>query len=152
MASLYQINTSDGGVPKIPVDEAEIGINGIVGDRQADLEHHGGLDRALCLFSLEVIEALRAEGNEIGPGTTGENLTITGLEWELVKPGTRLRIGQAVAQVTSYTTPCAKIAASFSDGISARIHPAAHPGWSRAYARVIIGGVIRSGDDVELID
>ena len=152
MASIYQINTSDGGVPKVSVDEAEIGINGIVGDRQADLEHHGGLDRALCLYSLGVIEALRAEGNEIGPGTTGENLTITGLQWELVKPGTRLRIGQTIAQVTSFTTPCSKIAASFSDGMSARIHPVAHPGWSRAYARVIIGGVIRAGDEVELIE
>jgi MOSC domain-containing protein YiiM len=152
MASVYQINTSRGGVPKTPVDEAVIDISGIVGDDQSDKEHHGSLDQALCLYSLEVIEALQAEGNPIAPGTTGENLTITGLEWESLVPGTRVRLGQTLAQVTHFTTPCNTIAGSFADRKSARIHQSAHPGWSRVYAKVIIGGVIRTGDDVELIE
>lgn len=152
MATVFQINASDGGVPKLPVSEALIDINGIVGDDQSDKEHHGGFDRALCLFSLEVIEALQAEGHPISAGTAGENLTITGLDWDLVSPPVRLRIGSTVAQVTSYTSPCSKISGSFSDGRSARIGQAVHPGWSRVYAKVIIGGTIRRGDEVELLD
>ena len=152
MASVHQISVSGGGVPKLAVGEAVIDINGIVGDDQANKEHHGGIDRALCLYSLEVIQALQGEGHPILPGSTGENLTITGLDWNLMAPDVRLRVGQTIIQVTSFTTPCSKIAGSFSDGISARIHNAAHPGWSRVYARVIIGGAIGTGDEVELLD
>lgn len=152
MASLHQINMSEGGVPKRAVDQAVIDINGIVGDDQADKVHHGGIERALCLYSLEVIQALQDEGHPISPGSTGENLTITGLDWTRIRPDIRLRVGQTVIQVKSFTTPCSTIAGSFSDGISARIHNGAHPGWSRVYARVIIGGAIRAGDEVGLLD
>ena len=149
---LAQINLSGGGVPKLAVDEAVIDINGIIGDDQANQEHHGGIDRALCLYSLEVIQALQDEGHPIEPGSAGENLTITGLDWSRIVPDVRLRVGQTVIQVTTFTTPCAKIAGSFSDGISARIHNGAHPGWSRVYARVVIGGTVRTGDEVSLLD
>ncbi len=152
MATVFQINASGGGVPKIPVQEAVVDISGIVGDDQTDKEHHGGFDRALCLYSLEVIAALQAEGHPISAGTAGENVTITGLDWNLVVPPARLRIGSTVAQVTSYTNPCSTISGSFSDGKSARISHATHPGWSRVYAKVIIGGTIRRGDEVELLD
>jgi MOSC domain-containing protein YiiM len=45
---LIAINTSDGGVPKRPRAEAFVGANGIDGDRQRDLRHHGGPHRAVC--------------------------------------------------------------------------------------------------------
>jgi MOSC domain-containing protein YiiM len=152
MASVHQINIGGGGVPKLPIDEVGVDINGIIGDDQASKEHHGGPDRALCLFSLQVIEALQTEGHPIAPGSTGENLTITGLDWDRVGPDSRLRIGQTVAQITNFTSPCWKIVGSFSDRDSARISQAEHPGWSRVYAKVIISGAIRTGDDVEVID
>jgi MOSC domain-containing protein YiiM len=151
MATVFQINASGGGVPKTPVQEAVVDISGIVGDDQANRKHHGGVDRALCLYSLELIEALQAEGHPIKPGSTGENLTISGIDWDLLEPGVRLRIGQTIVQITSHTTPCYKITGSFSDGISARIDQTEHPGWSRFYARVIIGGDIHAGDEVALI-
>ena len=37
---------------------------------------HGGPERALCLFSLERILELQAEGHPIFPGAAGENITI----------------------------------------------------------------------------
>ena len=73
------INTSRGGVPKEPVFEAMITQAGLDGDRQRDLRFHGGPDRAVVLFSLDVIRDLQREGHAIAPGTTGENLTISGL-------------------------------------------------------------------------
>ena len=149
---IVQISVSPGGVPKLPVEAAEVAELGIVGDGHADAEHHGGPERALCLFSLERIRALQAEGHPIAPGSTGENLTLEGIDWELVVPGARLRLGAHVlAEVTRYTTPCKTIRNSFAGGDFNRIHHAIHPGWSRVYARVLRGGVIRPGDPAELL-
>ena len=72
---------AEGGVPKIPVGAARLGAEGVEGDKQNDLRHHGGPLRAVCIYSLEIIEALQGEGHPIGPGTTGENITISGLDW-----------------------------------------------------------------------
>ena len=66
MAHVHQISISGGGVPKGAVPEAEVRAGGIDGDRQATPKIHGGPDRAVCLFSLEVIQALQAEGHPIG--------------------------------------------------------------------------------------
>lgn len=150
MGQVHQINTSNGGVPKLPVDHAVIDESGLIGDVQADRVHHGGPDQALCLFSLQVIEALQAEGHPIGPGSAGENITVSGLDWSQVTPGTRMRIGQVEAEITFYATPCAKNAQWFSDGRYNRIHASRHPGESRVYARVMKGGAIAKGDPVDL--
>ena len=151
-ASVVQINASDGGVPKRPIERALIGTLGVEGDRQESTEFHGGPERALCLFSLERIEALQAEGHPIAPGGAGENITITGLDWDDVGPGSRLRLGDSVLiEITRYTAPCYKISANFADGDFNRINQKTHPGWSRAYARVLDGGPLLPGDAVELL-
>ncbi len=147
-----QINVSGGGVPKRPIDRAVIGALGVEGDQQANTEHHGGPERALCLFSLERIEALQAEGHAIAPGAAGENITIAGLDWDAVAPGARLRLGDAVLiEITRYTAPCYKIKANFEGGDFNRINQNTNPGWSRAYARVLRGGPLLPGDSVELL-
>ena len=87
---VYQINVSDGGVPKHPVLEAVISKTGVEGDRQQNLKFHGGPDRAVCLYSQELIERLQDEGHSIEAGFSGENLTLAGLEWE--KSETRGRL------------------------------------------------------------
>lgn len=144
------INVSAGGVPKEPVAEAAVAEAGLSGDRQRDLVHHGGPDRAVSLFSLEAIEALRREGHPIAAGTTGENLTLAGIDWGAVVPGTEIRAGPARLLVTGYATPCSNIEGSFAGGRFTRISQKLHPGWSRVYARVLAGGVVRTGDPVEL--
>ena len=151
-ATITHINVSNGGVPKLPIERAVIGTLGVESDRQANTEHHGGPERALCLFSLERIEALQTEGHPITPGGAGENITITGLDWDAVAPGTQLRLGESVLiEITGYTAPCYKIEANFSDGDFNRINQKTNPGWSRAYAKVIEGGPLLPGDPVELL-
>ena len=148
---VYQINVSDGGVPKLPVPEAYITVQGVAGDRQRSVQYHGGVDRAVCLYALEVIEALRAEGHAVAPGSCGENLTLAGLDWARLKPGDRLRIGADVwLEVTSYTVPCKQQTQWFKDRNFMRISQKKHPGWSRLYARVMAGGRVRPGDSVTL--
>ena len=90
-----QINISRGGVPKRPVPSARVSDAGVEGDRH-DHPRHGGLEAAVSLFAAEAIARVASEGHPIGPGTTGENLTVAGLDWSLVAPGVHLRIGEVV--------------------------------------------------------
>jgi MOSC domain-containing protein YiiM len=145
------INVSRGGVPKTGVFEALVTEHGVDGDWQADRRHHGGPGRAVCLFSLELIQALQGEGHPIAAGTTGENITISGLDWPSLTPGRELRIGSVRLQITDYAAPCETIRGSFRDFRSVRISHKAHPGWSRLYTRVLTSGIIRPGDAVEVL-
>lgn len=127
-------------------------VGGVAGDAQRDRELHGGPDRALCLFSMELIRALQAEGHPITPGQIGENLTVEGLDWNKVAPGARLLLGEDVlVEVTRYTSPCTNIRAAFTGGEYARVSQKRHPGGSRVYARVLRTGAIRCGDPVRLL-
>jgi MOSC domain-containing protein YiiM len=147
---LESINASRGGVPKASLFEALITEEGVDGDRQRDLRFHGGPDRAVVLFSLDVIRALQREGHPIAAGTTGENLTVSGLDWAAVVPGAELRIGEVHLQITEYTSPCRKVAGSFAGDDYLRISQKRHAGSSRVSARVLAGGLVRMGDPVVL--
>jgi len=151
VAHVHQINTSKGGVPKRRIHRAVIDASGVVGDEQADKENHGSPAQALCLYSLEVIEKLQGEGHPIQPGSAGENITVSGLDWSEVVPAARLRIGDIEIEVTGYASPCEKNAQWFRGGRFSRMLQTRHPGESRVYARVLRGGAITSGDPVVLI-
>ena len=149
---VQQISVSGGGVPKTAIAGGYVGSSGLIED--AHLEpFHGGLEKALCLYSLEVIQQLAAEGHPITPGAAGENVTVEGVDWELVKPGTRWQIGAEVAiEITHYTTPCKKNSRWFVAGDISQMNQQIHPGRSRVYARVISEGEIRVGDQFEATD
>ncbi len=149
---IFQISTSPGGVPKRSVPVAEVTSLGLAGDIQLDKVHHGGPDRAVCLFSLEHILALQAEGNPIYPGSIGENVTVAGLDWSKVVPGARLQLGEHVElEITSYAAPCSNIAGSFAESRFGRVSQKSNPGWARAYARVIRTGSIAPGDPIRFL-
>ncbi len=146
---IHQISISNGGVPKMAVRECRVLKDGLEGDWQHDRKHHGGPERAVCLFSLEVIERLRSEGHPIGPGTTGENLTVSGVEWKRAVPGARVLIGDrgnVELELVSYAAPCSTIRESFRDLDSRRIKEELHAGESRVYARVVREGLVQTGD------
>jgi len=147
---LRSINISPGGVPKRSVPAVRIGLFGLEGDGHDD-PRHGAPDAAVCLFSLEMITRIAAEGHPIAPGSTGENLTIEGLDWSHVVPGVRLRLGNVTLEVTKFTIPCRTIRASFREGDVSRIHPERHPGESRVYARVLTEGFVKAGAPIELV-
>ena len=149
---VHSLNVSGGGVPKRPVLEAYVTRNGLRGDTQGDLRYHGGPERAVSLFSLDVIERLRAEGHPISPGAAGENVTVSGIDWRLAVPGARLEFeGGVVLEVASYCVPCGKIRAAFADGKIHRISQGDHPGESRVYARVLVEGTVREGETVTVV-
>lgn len=150
-AHLHSINVSNGGVPKLAREACAVHRTGLEGDRQRDLENHGGAQRAVSVYSMELIEALRAEGHPIAPGTIGENLTLAGLPWSEMRPGVRIEVGEVLLELASYAAPCQIIAASFSDGRVVRVSEKVNPGWSRLYARVVKEGTLRVGDRVRIL-
>jgi MOSC domain-containing protein YiiM len=148
---IVQLSVSRGGVPKRAVPEARVGLLGLEGDTH-DYRHHGGPERAVCLFPQELIRTLAAEGHAIAPGVIGENVTTEGLDWSLVVPGAHLQLGdQVLLRVTRYTSPCTKIATVFTGGDHGRVSQKLHPGVSRVYASVLVEGVVRVGDVVRLV-
>ena len=149
--TLVSINRSNGGVPKRRVDDAKVSRLGLLGDAQTDTKHHGGPERAVCVYSLERIRALQVEGHPIDVGTVGENITVEGIDWDMVVPRTLISLGKEVRlEVTAFTNPCKTIKESFIDGKFVRISQKLHPGWSRVYTRVLSEGEIRFGDSVEV--
>lgn len=148
---VHRLNVSGGGVPKTRVSAALVSRDGIAGDVQGDRRYHGGPERAVSLFSLEVIDRLRGEGHPVAPGSAGENVTVAGLDWRRVVPGARLVFeGGVVLEVVSYCVPCGKLRASFAGGEIRRIDQRDHPGESRVYARVEAEGALREGEPVRL--
>ena len=148
--TVVSVNISAGGVPKLPVDSVMVGLDSIEGDGHNDRKHHGGPERAVCLYSAELIAGLRGEGHPIEAGWAGENFTISGIDWSLMQPGVRLTIGAAEIELTAYTTPCKTIRASFTSGNFVRISHTMNPGWSRVYGKVLVAGRVARGDHVEL--
>jgi MOSC domain-containing protein YiiM len=140
---------SGGGVPKTPIPEAIVGYRGVEGDRQAARQHHGRVWQALCLWSADVVDRLRREGHPIAIGNAGENVSIAGIDWATLRPGTRVALGDEVlVELSAYSTPCKKNAGWFLDGDFNRMNHDRESGISRVYASVLRDGTIAPGDAV----
>lgn len=149
---IIQINISDGGTPKRSVPNVQITSDGLVGDRQRNLKYHGGPDRAVCLWSVDIIRTLQDEGHPIDPGSAGENITVADLAWEQLAPSMQLLLGDTVRlSITDYAAPCRHISRYFSDRRYSRISQKHYPGTSRLYARVLTPGIVQVGSSVTLI-
>ena len=149
---IVQLSVSPGGLPKRPVPDARIGYLGLEGDAHRAHEHHGGPDRAVCLFPIEAIHRLAAEGHTVVAGALGENVTTEGLDWAAIVPGVQLRLGERVVlEITKYTSPCFNLAPLFQSRNFGRVSQKRHPGWSRVYARVLAEGHVRPGDVIRLV-
>jgi MOSC domain-containing protein YiiM len=136
------------GIYKLPVDRpVEIKSLGIEGDAICDKKHHGGPDQALYLYGGADYAWWEQElGQELAPGTFGDNLTISDLESGQFNVGDTLHIGEVTLQVTSPRIPCGTFATRMGDPQWVKKFRAAErPG---LYVRVVREGVIKAGDPV----
>ena len=148
------VNVSQGGVPKRPVPRAWVERTGLDTDGYFEPEPmHGGLDQAVCLYTLESIERVVADGHRAFPGAFGENLTLEGIELAHLAPGDRLRIGGSglEIEITSHAAPCQTQGHWFVDRRIARISHKTHPEDARWYASVVTAGWAATGDRVEVV-
>lgn len=142
---VVQVNISNGGVPKLPIELAVVNSLGIVGDKHL-YQQHGGPRKALLLMAAELVDTLRTEGFSVFYGALGENVTVEGLPQNEWAAGQRYRIGNVLVELTEMRAPCRKLN-PYGAGIQKRIK-----GGCGFYAAVLENGVIRAGDTIQLVD
>jgi MOSC domain-containing protein YiiM len=144
-ATLVQLNVSQGGVPKRPVDAARVTRDGVEGDAQRNLKYHGGPDRAVCVYSTELYAELRGEGLDLANGAFGENFTTEGIDLNALATGDRLRVGECLIELTDVREPCRTL-----KKWSAQL-PRLILGRSGWVAKVVEEAVVRAGDAIAVV-
>jgi MOSC domain-containing protein YiiM len=133
-----------------PVD---INTLGVMGDEQADLSVHGGLEKAIYVYPHEhypfwnaLLSRELKTPFDLQPGAMGENFTITGLLEADVFVGDRLQIGDLEFIVTKLREPCFKFNAKMRyKGAAKAMLQSGHCGW---YMRVITPGTLIAGSQI----
>ena len=101
------------GIAKRAVEASDVfvGATNIAGDGQADLEVHGGVDKAVYAYPSEHWPWWAREKKlACAPGTFGENLTLAGADENEVRIGERFRWGGALLEISQPRAPCFKLA------------------------------------------
>lgn len=129
-----------------------VGLLGVEGDEQADLNHHGGPEMAVYGYAAAHYALWRKEFPQHADlfiaGGVGENLTIAGLDETGICVGDVHAIGSARLQVCQPRQPCFKFALRFRDShLPKAMVRNGRAGW---YYRVLQPGHIGSGDAVTL--
>ena len=146
MSSIKKSSISHAGQPS-PVD---INTLGVIGDEQADLTVHGGLEKAIYVYPLEhypfwnaLLSRELKTPFDLQSGAMGENFTITGLLEENVFVGDMLQIGDLEFVVTKLREPCFKFNAKMRyKGAAKAMLQSGYCGW---YMRVITPGKLMAG-------
>ncbi|QFY44001.1 MOSC domain-containing protein [Candidatus Methylospira mobilis] len=138
------------GIFKNPVDGVHsIGLLGLEGDRQADPENHGGVDKALYFYTMENFRVWEQElGRTLPSGAFGENFTVSGMPDEAVHIGDIFRVGGITVQVTQPRVPCFKLGIKMQD--MQFVTRFLHSGRAGFYARILEPGVAAAGDSIAL--
>jgi MOSC domain-containing protein YiiM len=125
------------------------GVN-VAGDDQGDREVHGGVDKALYSYAAEDYGWWGAElGQELAPGTFGDNLTVRGIDVSGAEVGERWRVGGTLLEVAQPRIPCFKLGIRMgSQRFPRRFAAARRPG---AYLRILAEGEVAAGDPVEVV-
>lgn len=129
------------GVRKTDVGEGWLVVEqGLQGDAHAGFAH-----RQISLLALESIRTMQEKGLAVGPGDFAENLTVEGLDLPALPLGTRLKIGEALLEVSQIGKTChghCEIYRLAGDCVMPR---------EGIFARVLTAGVVRRGDIIEVL-
>lgn len=114
---------------------------GFEGDGQADLIHHGGEDKAVCVYALEHYAYWKETLNRALPSAAfGENVTAAGVLETDVHIGDVFQLGEAVVQISQPRQPCFKLAALNHEPKLALL--AEETGYTGFYFRVLTEGTV----------
>jgi MOSC domain-containing protein YiiM len=148
--ALWNGRTVSTGIYKTPVEgRVMLRTLNLDGDRQADLNVHGGIRKAAYAYPAEHYDYWRGElpGAELPWGAFGENFTVEGLDESCVNIGDRFRIGHAEVTVTVPRMPCYKLGIRF--GRADIVERFIASGRSGFYFSVRSEGEVGAGDEVE---
>ena len=144
---------------KQPTVEAAVVMPlGLMGDEQADLSIHGGLEKAIYAYPSEHyvfwqnarLEAgISPMDNSLPCGSLGENLTLAGLLETEVWAGDVLRFPECELRVTLPREPCGKLNAAM--GFARASTLMATSGFCGFYLAVNEAGSLQAGQSFELV-
>lgn len=145
--TVLAVCVSQGGIPKAPVASARVADTGVEGDKQR-YAYHGGANRAVCLFSIEDYRKLELDGVRAqAPGAYGENLLTQGLDYDRLRAGDRLQVGEdVVLEIHDVREPCKTLRS-----LDARF-PNLMLGRSGFVCKVLHAGVARAGMAIRKLD
>lgn len=125
----------------------ELGPLGFAGDTVADARHHGGVDKAVCVYAASRYAAWATRlARSLPRPAFGENLLLAGTDEDDVHVGDVLEIGTAVVAVSQPRVPCYKPAAFTGERrLTVDLRTTGWTGW---YLRVLAEGEVREGDRV----
>lgn len=108
--------------------------------------HRGEWHRQVSLLSLSSVEKMRKLGIEINYGDFAENLTISGLEVCTLPIGTRLRIGEALTEVTQIGKACHNQGCAIKKQAGHCVMPT-----EGIFVKVLESGRVKCGDTVQVL-
>jgi MOSC domain-containing protein YiiM len=124
---------------------------GFEGDGVGDLKHHGGSDKAVCVYSIDHYPYWEsALGITMPQAAFGENLSVTGMAEEDLCIGDIYLIGTAAVQVSQPRQPCRTLAARY--GREDLVKLVVDSGRTGFYFKVIKEGRVQAGDEVALAE
>lgn len=139
------------GIEKRKVQEVYLSARGFEGDDVADKKHHGGPDRAVCLYPAEhYIQWEQELGKPLPTAAFGENLTVTNMLEADICIGDIYKIGDAVIQVTQGRVPCSTIDKYAEANIL--LKRLIETGYTGFLARVLEEGTICADSTIELVE
>ena len=106
--------------------------------------HGGDWHRMLSLLALESINSMREKGLDVGPGDFAENITTRGIELASLPIGTRMKVGEALVEVTQIGKECHDRCAIYyqaGDCVMPR---------EGIFARVLESGPVKTGDLIRI--
>ena len=128
------------GTVKRPVPHIDVKLrHGIVGDA-----HAGPWHRQISLLADESVDTMRALGLTLAPGAFAENVLTRGIELKSLPVGTKLRVGEALLEVTQIGKECHSDCA-IKQTVGRCVMPT-----DGIFAIVLKAGVIKPGDSIEI--
>jgi len=139
------------GIHKKPVSgKIYLDTLGFNGDGVADPRHHGGEDKAVCVYCIDHYPYWEKElGRKLRMGNFGENLSVTGLNESRVHIGDIFRIGEAQVQCSQPRQPCHKLNKIFDlQEMACQVQTTGYSGY---YLRVIEAGWVEPGAEIVFV-
>ena len=124
---------------------------GFAGDGVADTKNHGGVDKAVCVYSLDHYPYWEETlGIRLPPAAFGENLSVSNLEEDTVCIGDVFQLGTATVQITQPRQPCNTLATRY--GRNDLVKLVVTSGFTGFYFRVLQEGIVEVGNPLILKD
>ncbi|MFB5661455.1 MOSC domain-containing protein [Alteribacillus sp. HJP-4] len=138
------------GIQKESVQEVYLSVDGFELDDVADKQHHGGRDRAVCVYPHEHYAFWEKEfGKKLEKAAFGENVTAAGMTEKDVCIGDQFQIGDAVIEVTQSRIPCDTV--NKRNKLPQLLKRMIETGYTGFLCRVLKEGYVREESEIEKV-